>query len=140
MNKWVISGNLGQDPEIRYSQSGVAICNLSVGCKRYAGKDSSGAAQYKTDWFRVTVFNKLAELCGNNLSKGKKITAIGNAQNEEWEKDGVKHKNTILKADEVEWDKSGQVQNSTQANSQPASDYDVNSFGQDVFPGDEIPF
>lgn len=135
LNEWTISGNLGQEPEVRYTQTGTAICNLSVGCSRYVGKGNDDKPLYKTDWFKAVAFKQKAEYCGNNLVKGMKVTIHGSGQNEEWEKDGVKHSRTVIFIKEIEFEKKREAKPAPSAGG-----YDVSSFGTEVFDEEQIPF
>ena len=84
INKVILVGNLGSDPEIRYTQSGTAVATLSVATNR-RWKDRDGNQQEETEWHRVIVWNQTAEFCGNFLSKGMKIYAEGRLQTRKWQ-------------------------------------------------------
>ena len=72
----VIVGNLGRDPELRYTPNGKAVTNFSVAVsRRYTGKD--GESHEKTKWFRITAWDKLAELCNEHLTKGRQVLVEG---------------------------------------------------------------
>ena len=79
MNTVIVSGNLGNDPEIFYSNSGDPIASFNIAIK--SGKD-------KTSWIKVTAFKKLAEICETYLHKGAKVIVNGSLDQEKWEKDG----------------------------------------------------
>ena len=84
-----IVGRLGQDPEVRMTPSGIAVASLSVGVsEKWTGKD--GQKQERTDWFRVTAWQKLAEICGKYLKKGSLVMFVGKMQQSSYEKDGQK--------------------------------------------------
>lgn len=84
VNKVILVGNLGQDPEIRYNQSGGAIANLSLATSdEWTGKQ--GQKQEKTEWHRVVVFGKLAEIVGEYLRKGSKVYFEGKLQTRKWQ-------------------------------------------------------
>jgi single-strand DNA-binding protein len=72
LNKWTFSGNLGRDPELKYSQNGTPICNFSVAVQ-YSDRKEDGTYEYPTQWVRVTTFKELAEACNERLRKGSKI-------------------------------------------------------------------
>lgn len=72
----MIIGNLGRDPEMRYTSNGKAVCDFSVAVSRQY-TDSSGQRQEKTTWFRVTAWEKLGELCNQYLTKGRQVMVIG---------------------------------------------------------------
>lgn len=88
VNKVIIVGNLGRDPEVRYAQSGMAICKLSVAVTERV-KDGD-AWKDATEWFRVTVFGKTAENAGQYLQKGRQVYVEGRLKTDKYkDKDGV---------------------------------------------------
>lgn len=88
VNKVILVGNLGRDPEVRYAQSGMAICKLSVAVTERV-KDGD-AWKDATEWFRVTVFGKTAENAGQYLQKGKQVYVEGRLKTDKYkDKDGV---------------------------------------------------
>ena len=88
VNKVILVGNLGKDPELRYAPSGMAIANFNIATTE-TWKDKSGAKQEKTEWHKIVAFNKLAEICGEYLNKGKQVYIEGRIQTRPWEdKDG----------------------------------------------------
>src|SRR3989337_1650436 len=90
VNKVILVGNLGKDPELRYAPSGMAIANFNIATTE-TWKDKSGAKQEKTEWHKIVAFNKLAEICGEYLNKGKQVYIEGRIQTRQWEdKDGNK--------------------------------------------------
>jgi single-strand DNA-binding protein len=84
INKVILIGNLGQNPEVRFSPSGQAVCNLSIATNE-AWTDKNGQKQEKTEWHRVVVFGKLAELCGQYLQKGRQCYLEGKLQTRQWQ-------------------------------------------------------
>ena len=90
VNKVILVGNLGADPETRYTASGDPVCSfrIAVGWK---SKDKEGA-----EWLPCTAFGKLAEICGQYLKKGAQVFVQGRFKTEEWEKDGVKRYTTKM--------------------------------------------
>lgn len=83
VNKVILIGNLGSDPELRYTPSGTAVATLSVATNR-RWKDRDGNMQDETEWHRVIVWDKSAEFCGNYLSKGSKVYIEGRLQTRKW--------------------------------------------------------
>lgn len=79
INKVILVGNLGQDPEVRYTANGKAVANLSLATSE-SWKDQSGQIQEKTEWHRVVLFGKLAEIAGEYLRKGSQIYVEGKLQ------------------------------------------------------------
>ncbi|MFP4597838.1 MAG: single-stranded DNA-binding protein [Persicimonas sp.] len=101
VNKAIIIGNLGSDPEVRYTQSGTAVANLSIATNE-RWTDKSGQKQERTEWHRVVVFGKTAENCQKYLSKGRQVYVEGRLQTDEWEdRDGNKRKTTEIVANNV---------------------------------------
>src|SRR5215510_11044390 len=87
-NKIIIVGNLGRDPELRYTPQGTAVCDFSVATNERR-KDQSGEQKDETTWFRVTFFGRLAEVASQYLSKGRQVYLEGRLRAREWtDKDG----------------------------------------------------
>lgn len=90
-SKTIIAGNLGKDPEIRYTPDGKAITSFSVATSEQWKDKTSGEMKERTEWHRVVVFGKQAETCGQYLSKGSKVIVEGQNRTRSWEADdGVK--------------------------------------------------
>ena len=103
LNKAMIIGNLGQDLEVRYTQGGAAVANFNIVINE-TWVDKSGAKQERTEWHRIVVFGKLAEVCGKYLSKGRQVYVEGRIQTRDWEaKDGQKRQSTEIVASTVEF-------------------------------------
>jgi len=101
LNKAMIIGNLGRDPEMRYTQSGQAVTQFTVAVNRNY-KDSSGEWKEETEWFRVVAWAALAERTAEYLRKGRKVYVEGRLQTRSWEdKDGQKRYTTELIANTV---------------------------------------
>lgn len=94
LNKVMIIGNLGRDPEMRYTPSGTPVTTFSVAAsRRWTGPD--GQPREDTEWFRVVAWEKLAETCNQYLTKGSKVYVEGRLQTHEWEgQDGQKRRTT----------------------------------------------
>lgn len=106
INKVILVGNLGRDPEVRYTQDGRAICNFTMATTETWKDKQSGERREKTEWHRVVVFGKLAEICGEYLSKGRQVYVEGKLQTRKWQdKEGVDRYTT-----EVVIDISGTMQ------------------------------
>jgi single-strand DNA-binding protein len=101
VNKVILIGNLGADPEMRYTASGTAVCRLSVATSRRF-TDKQGNRQEETAWHRVDVWGKLAETCGQYLSKGRQVYIEGRLKYGSYEKDGVKHYTTDIVAENMQ--------------------------------------
>jgi len=85
INKVILVGNLGQDPEIRYTADGRAIANFSIATSETWNDRNTGEKREKTEWHRVVVFGKLAEICGEYLSKGRQVYIEGKLQTRKWQ-------------------------------------------------------
>ncbi len=101
INKAILIGNLGSDPEVRYTQSGTAVANFTMATsEKWKGQD--GEWKDQTEWHRIVVWAKLAEICGEYLSKGSKIYIEGRIQTRQWDdKDGNKRYTTEIVAREM---------------------------------------
>ncbi|MCX7016126.1 MAG: single-stranded DNA-binding protein [Candidatus Sumerlaeota bacterium] len=84
LNKVMLVGNLGRDPEVKYLPSGDAVCDFSIAVNR-SYKDRQGETQKETAWVRITAFTKLAEFCSNFLKKGKAVYVEGRLRERSWE-------------------------------------------------------
>lgn len=98
VNKVILIGNLGADPEVRYTPSGTAVANFSLATTdQWTNKD--GGKEEKTEWHKVVAFNRLGEICGEYLHKGKQVYIEGKIQTRAWEdKEGVKRYTTEIVA------------------------------------------
>jgi single-strand DNA-binding protein len=101
VNKVILIGNLGRDPEIRYMPSGDAMATLSIATTD-TWKDKSGEKQEKTEWHRVALFGKLAEIAGEYLKKGSQVFIEGRIQTRKWtDKEGQERYSTEIVANEM---------------------------------------
>ena len=101
VNKVILVGNLGADPELKYTPSNRPLCNLSVATNEVF-KDKSGARQERTEWHRVTVWGEQAETCSKYLAKGRSVYVEGRLQTRSWDdKEGKKRYSTDIVADRV---------------------------------------
>lgn len=101
LNKVMLIGRLGQDPELKQTTGGSAFLNLSVATNT-SYKDSSGQVQENTEWHRVTVWRKLAEIIAQYGKKGMRVYVEGKLQTRSWDKDGQKHFATEVIAETVQ--------------------------------------
>ncbi len=154
VNKVILVGRLGQDPELKYTPSGMAVCNFTLATGD-AWTDKNGQKQERTEWHRIVVWGKLAELCGQYLAKGRQAYLEGQLQTRSWDdKDGNKRYTTEINARTVQFlggasagqgASMGQQNNSfANNNSAPAPQDDMNQ-GYDIssnasFTSDDIPF
>lgn len=135
LNKVMLIGSLGRDPEIRYMPNGDAACNLSVATSE-SWKDKSGEKQERTEWHRISMFGKLAEIAGQYLAKGASVYLEGKLQTRKWtDKDGVDKYTTEIIADRMQMlggkeQRQGQQQEQRKESQQsrkqrpPADDFD----------------
>lgn len=95
-NQAIIIGNLGADPEMKFSPTGRAVTTFSVACSRKY-KDQSGTEKEDTQWFSIVSWDKLAESCNKNLTKGDAVMIVGRLVNRSWDgTDGQKHYKTEI--------------------------------------------
>lgn len=100
VNKVILIGNLGADPELKYTPSSRALCNLRIATTDVF-KDKGGQRQERTEWHRVTVWGDQAENCSKYLSKGRSVYIEGRLQTRSYDKEGQKHYATDVVADRV---------------------------------------
>lgn len=151
VNKVIILGNLGRDPELKYTQSGTAICNLAVATTRkWKGKDGKMAEE--TEWHRIVVWGTQAENANKYLAKGRQVYIEGRLKTDSYEKDGHKHYSTTIQADVVQFIGGGSQKGEAAergsygggrgGKSERESAQPYPNFGDDYDPGssDDIPF
>lgn len=103
VNKVILVGNLGRDPEVRYTASGDAICNLSVATTDNWRDKATGERKEMTEWHRVSFFGKTAEVCGQYLKKGSQIYVEGSLRTRKWtDKDGQEKYTTEIRGDAMQ--------------------------------------
>ncbi|MCO4794206.1 MAG: single-stranded DNA-binding protein [Bacteriovoracaceae bacterium] len=152
LNKVMILGRLGQDPELKYTPSGAAVCNFSLATSE-SWTDKSGQKQERTEWHRIVVWGKLGELCNQYLSKGRQAFVEGTLQTRSWEaKDGSKRYTTEISAKNVQFiggastgaSRGGDFKSNDMNQDAPMGD---NALNQDYnvstdanFTADDIPF
>ena len=139
VNKVILIGNLGRDPEMRYFTDGTAVANFSIATSEEWKDKNTGEKKEKTEWHRVVVFRQLAEICGKYLTKGKQVYIEGKLQTRSWEKDGVTRYTTEIVARDMQMlgtRDSGDNYRSAESDYGPSAP-------QEPFPespGDDIPF
>ena len=102
LNRVMLIGNLGADPEVKYTPNGTAVTNFRIATSE-KWKDKEGKAQERTEWHRIVTFGKLAEICGEYLAKGKQVYIEGRIQTRSWDnKDGNKKYMTEVVADKMQ--------------------------------------
>ncbi len=150
VNKVILVGNLGRDPEVRYTKSGQAVASFSLATsERWTGKD--GNKEEKTEWHRIVAWGKLGEICGEYLSKGKLVYIEGRLQTREWDdKDGNKKQTTEIVASNMTMlgqaggggsgYEGGSSSGGSRSSSNSPSSQGSSSGGHDDFEDDDIPF
>ena len=102
VNKVILVGNLGKDPEIRYAESGDAICNMTVATSESWKDKATGEKKEKTEWHRISMFGKLAEIAGEYLKKGSQVYLEGKLQTRKWQnKEGQDQYTTEVVCDQM---------------------------------------
>jgi single-strand DNA-binding protein len=101
INKVILVGNLGRDPEVSYTPSGMAVAKFSIATSNKWKDKNSGEMQERTEWHRITAFGRLGEICGEYLSKGSQVYIEGRLQTSSWEKDGITRYSTDIIANEM---------------------------------------
>ncbi|MEN6414045.1 MAG: single-stranded DNA-binding protein [Veillonellales bacterium] len=137
MNKVILVGNLARDPEVRYTQTGKAVASFTIAVNRFGG----GQGQNQADFIPIVAWEKLAEVCGNNLTKGRRVLVEGRLQIRSYDAaDGQKRRVAEVIAQNIEFlgGRPASGGDGNTSTSTPPSG--ANSFGSEVFPEEEIPF
>jgi single-strand DNA-binding protein len=102
VNKAIILGNIGKDPEVKYTASGEAICNITVATSESWKDKATGEKKDLTEWHRISFFGKLAEICGQYLKKGSQVYIEGSIRTRKWtDKEGQERYTTEIRGDEM---------------------------------------
>ncbi|MBF0104162.1 MAG: single-stranded DNA-binding protein [Deltaproteobacteria bacterium] len=142
VNKVILIGNLGKDPEIRYTASGSAVANFNIATTERWKDKQTGNLEEKTEWHRIVVWGKLAELCKEYLAKGRAVYIEGRLQTRQWDdKDGNKRYTTEVNAQIVQFlDKRGSAPAADISQSDGAASAPADN-GPPMFEtDDDIPF
>ena len=103
INRATIIGNVGRDPELRYSAAGAAVCNITVATSRNWKDKTSGEKVEETEWHRVVFYDRLAEIAGEYLKKGRSVYVEGRLKTRKWtDKDGAEKYTTEIVADNMQ--------------------------------------
>lgn len=136
VNKVILIGNLGKDPEVRYTQSGIAVTNFTMATTRTFKKE--GEKVDETEWHRIVAFGRTAEVCGEYLSKGRQVYVEGRLQTREWEdKDGNRRWTTEIVTERMQMLGNRLDRVSEQP---PPIEEDPFNKAQDDVPDDDVPF
>lgn len=124
VNKVILIGNLGKDPEVRYMPSGAAVTNVTLATSETWKDKQSGEMQERTEWHKVVFFNRLAEIAGQYLRKGAKVYVEGSLRTRKWQgKDGQDHYTTEIVASELQMlDGKGEPRQQREPAQQPAGE------------------
>ena len=149
VNKVILVGNLGRDPEVRYTPGGQAVANFTIATND-AWTDKSGQKQERTEWHRIVAWGKQAELCGEYLTKGRQVYIEGRLQTREWtNKEGAKQYTTEVVANQVVFlsggGERGQGRSSSRAATSSSDDFSppppsMDDGGSPKPAEDDIPF
>lgn len=144
VNKVILIGNLGRDPEVRYTASGQAVANFPIATTEF-GSSKDGNRQEYTEWHRIVAWGRLAEICGEYLSKGKSVYIEGSLRTRSWEdKEGVTKWTTEVIARSMQIltpagsKGSSQKSTSNKSDQQPDDDFEYND--ENFTTDDDIPF
>jgi single-strand DNA-binding protein len=103
VNKVILVGNLGRDPEVRYTPNGGAVCNVSIATSRQRKNKETNEKSEETEWHRVVFYDRLAEIAGEYLKKGRSVYVEGRLQTRKWtDKDGAEKYSTEIIANEMQ--------------------------------------
>lgn len=144
-NKVQLMGNLGQNPEIRYTSAGVAVCNFSVATNE-RWKDAQGETQEHTEWHRIVVWGKLAETCAEHLKKGRLVDIEGKLRTRKWTNaEGQNRYSTEIRASHVTFlpSRSNQSQGERQVDESQVPDAALSREAEELFnraDSEETPF
>jgi single-strand DNA-binding protein len=139
INKVILVGRLGSDPEVRYTPDGTAVANFSVATSDEWTDKATGDKKERTEWHRIVAWRKLGEICGEYLSKGRQVYVEGKLQTRSWEKDGITRYSTEIIASDVQF-LGGRNSGDTYKSSGPAPSqgYEETQFADRH--DDDIPF
>ncbi|HET7674625.1 MAG TPA: single-stranded DNA-binding protein [Gammaproteobacteria bacterium] len=142
INKVILVGNLGQDPDVRYTSGGSCITKISIATSRQWKDKGTGQQQERTEWHRVVFFGRLAEVAAEYLRKGSPVYVEGRLETSTYEKEGQTHYSTAVIANEMQM--LGGRGNGGESRSAPAADrpggYNTQPQGEPEDSDDDIPF
>ena len=141
INKAILVGNLGKDPEVRYTPSGTAVANFSVATTERWKDKTPGEMKEQTEWHRIVAWGRLGEICGEYLSKGRQVYIEGRLQTRSWEKDGVTRYTTEIVANNMQMlGARNESQGTGRQMGQPAADRGYPEPPMGDSQDDDIPF
>jgi len=140
INKVILVGNLGQDPEVKFTAGGAAVTTLSIATSDSWKDKDSGMDKERTEWHRVVLWRRLAEIAGEYLKKGSKVYVEGQLQTRKWEQEGQTRYTTEIIARDIQFlDSRGSANTSNQegaaaTNEEPAPDVPESGIDDDDIP------
>ena len=142
INKVILVGNLGQDPEVKYTAGGAAVTTLSLATSESWKDKDTGTDQEKTEWHRVVLWRRLAEIAGEYLKKGSKVYIEGQLQTRKWEQDGQTRYTTEVVGRDMQFLDSRGGSSSDNSSSYEDSNQDMASqnLPDSGITDDDIPF
>ena len=141
INKVILVGNLGQDPEVKYTAGGDAVTTLSIATSDSWKDKDTGQDQERTEWHRVVLWRRLAEIAGEYLNKGSKVYVEGQLRTRKWEQEGQTRYTTEIVARELQFLDSKNTTESPKTNdSQVETEKSLQEIEDSSIDDDEIPF
>ena len=141
INKVILVGNLGQDPEIKYTAGGAAVTTLSLATSESWKDKDTGSDQEKTEWHRVVLWRRLAEIAGEYLKKGSKVYIEGQLQTRKWEQDGqTRYTTEVIGRDMQFLDSRGSSNSDNSSYENTNQDMGSQNLPDSGITDDDIPF
>ena len=142
INKVILVGNLGQDPEVKYTAGGAAVTTLSLATSESWKDKDTGTDQEKTEWHRVVLWRRLAEIAGEYLKKGSKVYIEGQLQTRKWEQDGQTRYTTEVVGRDMQFldSRGGSSSDNSSSYEDSNQDMDSQNLPDSGITDDDIPF
>ena len=141
INKVILVGNLGQDPEVKYTAGGAAVTTLSLATSESWKDKDTGSDQEKTEWHRVVLWRRLAEIAGEYLKKGSKVYIEGQLQTRKWEQDGQTRYTTEVVGRDMQFlDSRGSSSSDSSSYDDSNQDMSSQNLPDSGITDDDIPF
>ena len=141
INKVILVGNLGQDPEVKYTAGGAAVTTLSLATSESWKDKDTGSDQEKTEWHRVVLWRRLAEIAGEYLKKGSKVYIEGQLQTRKWEQDGQTRYTTEVVGRDMQFlDSRGSSSSDSSSYDDTNQDLSSQNLPDSGITDDDIPF
>ncbi|MEC7929242.1 MAG: single-stranded DNA-binding protein [Pseudomonadota bacterium] len=141
INKVILVGNLGQDPEVKYTAGGAAVTTLSLATSESWKDKDTGSDQEKTEWHRVVLWRRLAEIAGEYLKKGSKVYIEGQLQTRKWEQDGQTRYTTEVVGRDMQFlDSRGSSSSDSSSYDDINQDMSTQNLPDSGITDDDIPF